>query len=80
MRRCTVFLLIIGNAWAQTGLDKIVLKDGAEYLGEYLKIEKNKVYFKPSEGFMIQGGDPNTKGNNKAMNGLGGNAGKFLNT
>ena len=36
MRRCIVLLLIIGTAWAQTGLDKIVLKDGTEYLGKYL--------------------------------------------
>ena len=45
MRRCTVFLLIIGTAWAQTGLDKIVLKDGTEYLGKYLRTEKRLVYF-----------------------------------
>ena len=45
MRRCTVFLLIIGTAWAQTGLDKIVLKDGTEYLGKYLRTEKRLMYF-----------------------------------
>ena len=45
MRRCTVFLLIIGTAWSQTELDKIVLKDGAEYLGKYLRTEKRLVYF-----------------------------------
>ena len=45
MRRCTVFLLIIGTAWAQTGLDKIVSKDGTEYLGKYLRTEKRLVYF-----------------------------------
>ena len=45
MRRCIVLLLIIGTAWAQTGLDKIVLKDGTEYLGKYLRIEKRLVYF-----------------------------------
>ena len=45
MRRCIVFLLIIGTAWAQTGLDKIVLKDGTEYLGKYLRTEKRLVYF-----------------------------------
>ena len=31
------------------------MKDGTIYLGEYSKIEKNKVYFKPSEGFAFQG-------------------------
>ena len=45
MRRCLVLLLIIGTAWAQTGLDKIVLKDGTEYLGKYLRTEKRLVYF-----------------------------------
>ena len=45
MRRCTVFLLIIGTAWAQTGLDELVLKDGTEYLGKYLRTEKRSVYF-----------------------------------
>ena len=55
MRRHIVLLLITGTVWAQTGLDKLVLKDGTIYLGEYSKIEKNKVYFKPSEGFAFQG-------------------------
>ena len=45
MRRCTIFLLIIGTAWAQTGLDELVLKDGTEYLGVYLRTEKRLVYF-----------------------------------
>ena len=45
MRRCIVLLLIIGTVWAQTGLDKIVLKDGTEYLGKYLSTEKRLVYF-----------------------------------
>ena len=45
MRRCLALLLIIGTAWAQTGLDKIILKDGTEYLGKYLRTEKRLVYF-----------------------------------
>ena len=45
MRRCLALLLIIGTAWAKTGLDKIVLKDGTEYLGKYLRTEKRLVYF-----------------------------------
>ena len=45
MRRCTIFLLIIGTAWAQNGLDELVLKDGTEYLGKYLRKEKRLVYF-----------------------------------
>ena len=56
MRRYIVLLLITGTVWAQTGLDKLVLKDGSthkgtgiEYLGEYLKMNHNltKVNFKP---------------------------------
>ena len=45
MRRCLALLLIIGTAWAQTGLDELVLKDGTEYLGKHLRIEKRLVYF-----------------------------------
>ena len=49
MRRYIVLLLITGTVWAQTGLDKLVLKNGTEYLGEYLKMNHNltEVYFKP---------------------------------
>ena len=35
MRRYIVLLLITGTVWAQTDLDKLVLKNGTEYLGEY---------------------------------------------
>ena len=45
MRIYIVLLLITGTVWAQTGLDKLVLKDGTEYLGKYLRIEKRLVYF-----------------------------------
>ena len=45
MRRCLVLLLIIGTAWAQTDFDKLVLKDGTEYIGKYLRTEKRLVYF-----------------------------------
>ena len=45
MRRCLVLLLIIGTVWAQTGLDELILKDGTEYLGKYLRTEKRLVYF-----------------------------------
>ena len=54
MRRYIVLLLITGTVWAQTGLDKLVLKDGSthkgtgiEYLGEYSKMDLATVYFKP---------------------------------
>ena len=47
MRRYIVLLLISGTVWAQTSLDKLVLKDGTEYLGEYSSTEGRIVYFKP---------------------------------
>ena len=45
MRRYIVLLLITGTVWAQTGLDKLVLKDGTEYLGQYLKTEEGLVHY-----------------------------------
>ena len=47
MERYIASLLITGTVWAQTGLDKLVLKDGTEYLGEYSSTEGRIVYFKP---------------------------------
>ena len=47
MRRYIVLLLIIGIVWAQTDFDKLVLKSGTTYLGEYSKIEGGKVFFIP---------------------------------
>ena len=41
MCKYLVLTLIIGTVWAQNGLDKLVLKDGTEYFGKYLKKEKN---------------------------------------
>ena len=45
MRRYLVLLLITGTVWAQTGLDELVLEDGTEYFGKYLRTEKRLVYF-----------------------------------
>ena len=45
MRRYIVLLLITGTVWAQTGLDKLVLKDGTEYQGKYQRTKKRFVYF-----------------------------------
>ena len=44
---CIILFLITGILWAQTGLDKLVLKDGTEYLGEYSSSRGRNVYFKP---------------------------------
>ena len=54
MRRYIVLLLITGIVWAQTDFDKLVLKDGTTYLGEYEKIEGKIVYFKPQNAFAFQ--------------------------
>ena len=66
MRRYIVLLLITGTVWAQTGLDKLVLKNGTEYLGEYSRkdfklytynlddVDQELIYFKPLEAFAFQ--------------------------
>ena len=54
MRRYIVLLLITGLVWAQTDFDKLVLKDGTEYFGEYSRTEGKIVYFKPQEAFGFQ--------------------------
>ena len=54
MRRYIVLLLITGILWAQADLDKLVLKDGTTYFGEYSKIEGKIVYFKPQNAFTFQ--------------------------
>ena len=66
MRRYIVLLLITGTVWAQTGLDKLVLENGTEYLGEYSRkdfklytynlddIDQEIIYFKPFEAFAFQ--------------------------
>ena len=45
MRKYIVLLLITGTVWSQTDLDKLVLKDGTEYFGKYLKVQRGMVYF-----------------------------------
>ncbi len=54
MRKCIILFLITGILWAQTDFDKLVLKDGTEYLGEYSRIEERVVYFKQKEGLAFQ--------------------------
>ena len=54
MRRYIVLLLITGIVWAQTDYDKLILKDGTTYVGEYSKIEGEIVYFKPQNAFAFQ--------------------------
>ena len=54
MRRYIVLLLITGIVWAQTDFDKLVLKSGTTYLGEYEKTEGKYVFFKLKDGFAFQ--------------------------
>ena len=46
MHRYIVLLLITGIVWAQTDFDKLFLKDGTTYLGEYSKTEGKIVFFR----------------------------------
>ena len=55
MRRFIVSLIITGTVWAQTGLDKLVLDDRTEFLGEYSGVMENLVYFKPAKALAFQG-------------------------
>ena len=55
MRRFIVLLLITGTVWAQTGLDKLVLDDRTEFLGEYSEVRENVGYFKRTNGLSFQG-------------------------
>ena len=54
MRKYIVLLLINGIVWAQTDYDKLVLKNGKEYLGEYVKTERKMLYFKPQEEMSLR--------------------------
>ena len=54
MRRYIILLLITGIVWAQTDFDKLVLKDGTTYLGEYEKIEGDRVYFRHQDALAFQ--------------------------
>ena len=54
INRIIPLLLFIGFVWGQADLDKLVLKDGTTYFGEYSKIEEEIVYFKPQNAFGFQ--------------------------
>ncbi len=54
INRIIPLLLFIGFVWAQTDFDKLVLKDGTTYFGEYSKTEGKIVYFKPHDAFGFQ--------------------------
>ena len=54
INRIIPLLLFIGFVWGQADLDKLVLKDGTTYFGEYSKTEGKIVYFKPQNAFTFQ--------------------------
>ena len=54
INRIIPLLLFIGFVWAQTDFDKLILKDGTTYFGEYSKIEGKIVFFKPQNAFTFQ--------------------------
>jgi hypothetical protein len=51
INRIIPLLLFIGFVWGQADLDKLILKDGTEYVGEYSHLEGGIVFFKPQEAF-----------------------------
>ena len=61
MTKHLTLLVFIGLAWGQntseieSDFDKLVSKSGTIYLGEYLRIEKNVVYFKTAKAMASQG-------------------------
>ena len=47
-------LLFIGLAWGQDSLDKLILKNGIEYLGKFEKEKEGVIFFKPVGDFSPQ--------------------------
>jgi len=54
MRRYLSLLLLIGLAWGKNSLDLLIFKSGLKYYGEFLKVEKNLIYFKPKDSKSYQ--------------------------
>ena len=61
MTKHLTLLVFIGLAWGQNNLkkesdfDKLVSKGGTIFLGEFSRIEKSVVYFKPTKALAFQG-------------------------
>ena len=61
MTKHLTLLLFIGLAWGQNNLkkesdfDRLVSKGGTVFLGEFSRIEKSIVYFKPTKALAFQG-------------------------
>ena len=54
MRRYLPLLPLIGLAWGENNLDLLVFKNGLSYYGEFLKVEKNLIHFKPKDSKSYQ--------------------------
>ena len=54
MRSYLPLLLLIGLAWAENNLDLLIFKSGLKYYGEFLKVEKNLIHFKPEDSKSYQ--------------------------
>ena len=54
MRRYLSLLLFIGLAWGENNLDLLIFKSGLKYYGEFLKVEKNLIHFKPEDSKSYQ--------------------------
>ena len=54
MHRYLSLLLFIGLAWGQGSIDKLILKNGIEYLGKFEKKEEGVIFFKPAGDFSSQ--------------------------
>ena len=54
MCRYLSLLLLIGLAWGENNLDLLIFKNGLSYYGEFLKVEKNLIHFKPKNSKSYQ--------------------------
>ena len=54
MYRYLSLLLLIGLAWGENNLDLLIFKNGLSYYGEFLKVEKNLIHFKPKNSKSYQ--------------------------
>ena len=54
MYRYLSLLLLIGLAWGENNLDLLIFKNGLSYYGQFLKVEKNLIHFKPKDSKSYQ--------------------------
>ena len=54
MCRYLPLLLLNGLAWGENNLDLLIFKNGLSYYGEFLKVEKNLIHFKPEDSKSYQ--------------------------